>query len=123
MQFEINNKKARLNQKNFSQVKRLLQFSLDRFRIFISRVKIVFDDVNGPKGGVDKRCRVMVKLRTSGQVVVQSEGTNYLQALNNSLDTMMHALWREIDRRRTSSVRKNRREMRKLSFKFVEDDA
>jgi ribosome-associated translation inhibitor RaiA len=43
-------------------VARRLEFALDRFAERIARVRVVLDDVNGPRGGVDKSCRIEVHL-------------------------------------------------------------
>lgn len=110
MVFEINNRQAGMDREVIRKVNRMLRFSLSRFDGVISRVKARFFDVNGPKGGTDKRCLVSVKLRTSGQVAVLGDGSNFVDALSNCLDRLVRATRREIDRRRTKPIRKNRRE-------------
>ncbi|MHB0961410.1 MAG: HPF/RaiA family ribosome-associated protein [Pirellulaceae bacterium] len=44
-------------------VARRLEYALGRFAPEIEYVTIRVGDVNGPRGGVDKRCRMEVKLR------------------------------------------------------------
>ncbi len=111
MILEINNKQAGMDQDVLRKVNHLLRFSLSRFEGVVSLVKARFFDVNGPKGGTDKRCRVSVKLRKSGQVVVLGEGSSFFEALNNCLGRLVRATRREIDRRRTKPIRKNRRKV------------
>jgi ribosome-associated translation inhibitor RaiA len=43
-------------------VERRLEFALDRFADKIARVRVVLGDLNGPRGGVDKSCRIEVHL-------------------------------------------------------------
>ena len=69
----------------YSQLARQVRFALSRFGTYLQIVKIRITDINGPKGGVDKRCVVSVKLASSGEVVVQGEGENIFSALNYSL--------------------------------------
>jgi hypothetical protein len=109
MIFELNNKQAGMDQDVFRKVNHLLRFSLSRFEGVVTRVKARFFDVNGPKGGTDKRCRVSVELRSAGQVVVLGEGSSFFEALNNCLGRLVRATRREIDMRRTKPIRKNRR--------------
>lgn len=109
MILEINNKQAGIDEEVFHKAKRLLQFSLSRFEGVVSRVKVRFFDVNGPKGGIDKRCRISTKLRTAGQVIVLGEGENYIEALNNCLERLVRSIRRKIEKRCHSPVRLKRR--------------
>ncbi len=111
MILEINNKQAGVGEYVCREAKRLLRFSLSRFSGVVSRVKVRLYDVNGPKGGIDKRCRITVKLRTAGQVIVLGEGADYIEALNNCLQRLVRTTRREIDKRRSEPIRKKRREM------------
>lgn len=108
MQLEINNRQAGIADDSFRKVVRLLWFSLSRFSGIISRVRVNFFDVNGPKGGLDKRCRITAKMNAAGQVVVQNDGQAYIEALSLSLDKLIRAIRRDVDRRRTMPIRKSR---------------
>ena len=82
---------------------------MSRFEGTVTRVKIHFSDINGPKGGIDKRCRVSAKLKKAGQVVVLSEGKNYIEALSNCLERLVRSIRREIRKRRQSPIRTKRK--------------
>lgn len=101
MIFEINKKQAGMDQDVFYKVQYLLQFSLSRFEGTVSRVKVNFFDVNGPKRSEIKRCRVSVKLRTVGEVIVLGEGKNFVEALSNCLERLAREIRRKIDKQRT----------------------
>ena len=109
MIFETNNKQAGIDDNASNEVKRLLKFSLSRFEGAVTRVKIRFSDVNGPKGGIDKRCRISAKLRTGGQVVVSGEGEYYIEALSHSLERLVRSIRRKIEKRQSYPVRFKRR--------------
>ena len=111
MLFEVSNRQADMNEDVSRRAKRLLKFSLSRFKGAVSRVKVMLCDINGPKGGVDKRCRITAKFRAAGLVVAQSSGVNYIEALNSCLEKLERAIRREIDRRRSDPIRKKRREV------------
>jgi len=85
----INNAKAGLEPNNTSEVKQLLSFSLTRFAAIITRVKVHFFDINGPKGGIGKRYRISKKLKTSGKIVVLDEGDHSFEALSICLDRLV----------------------------------
>ncbi len=109
MTLVINTKKAGIDKVISYEAKRLLRYTLARFDGLVSRVKVRFFDVNGPKGGVDKRCRISAKLRTAGQITILGEGGNYMEALGNCLDRFVRSIRREIEKRRHNSVRVKRR--------------
>ena len=98
MQLEVNSRQTDIDEDVLCKAKRLLRFSLSRFKGAISRVKLMFNDVNGPKGGIDKRCRIMVKMKTAGQIVVENDGMDYIETLSICLDRLTRAIRRKIDR-------------------------
>ncbi len=116
MVFTINYKQAGIKEDVSRQAKRLLRFSLSRFHGVVTRVKVRCYDVNGPKGGMDKRCHITAKLKAAGQVMVQGKGVNYIEALNNCLERLVRATRREIDKRRSMPIRINRRELKLLAY-------
>ena len=116
MQLEMNNRQAGLDEEVSHRAERQLRLSLSRFIGAVSRVRVTFFDVNGPKGGLDKRCRITAKMKTAGQMVVQDNGHDYTEALSLCLDKLTRALRREVERRRTKTIRKNRIDINNLSI-------
>src|SRR3954447_23488504 len=55
-------------------IERRLQFALGRFAARIHRLTVRLTDVNGPRGGLDKRCRIAVALVPRGVVIVEGWG-------------------------------------------------
>lgn len=52
-------------------IERRLRFALGRFADRIGRVTARLSDVNGPRGGIDKRCQVDVSLIPRGKVLIE----------------------------------------------------
>ena len=52
------------------RAERRLRFALGRFAGRIDRVLVQVCDTNGPRGGLDKQCRVRVRLRHGQEVLV-----------------------------------------------------
>ena len=100
MILEINNKQGEIDEDVATEAKRLVQFSLNRFEGVVSQVKVRFFDVNGPKGGIDKRCRISTKLSTTGQVIVSGKGGNYIEAFSNCLEKLIRSVRRKVEKRR-----------------------
>lgn len=49
-----------------------LRHALGRLQGLVARMKVRLDDINGPAGGVDKRCNVEVLVQGSGPVAVSA---------------------------------------------------
>jgi ribosome hibernation promoting factor len=82
-------------------VERRLQFSLGRFSRRVERAMVHLDDVNGPRGGEDKVCRIEVRLRPSGNVFVEESGSVVLAAVAGAADRVGRAVSRALERRRS----------------------
>lgn len=55
-------------------VERRLRSALGRFAGRIDRVLVRIADVNGPRGGIDKRCRITIVLVPRGVVRLEDAG-------------------------------------------------
>jgi hypothetical protein len=54
----------------------LIQEALGRFDEKIQRVQLVLVDVNGPKGGLDKECRLVIHPRRMPPIVIHDRDSN-----------------------------------------------
>jgi ribosomal subunit interface protein len=82
-------------------VERRLAFALDRHAERVARVRVTLEDVNGPKGGDDKRCRVDVQLRGGRSVRAAAQDAELHAAADVAIHRVARGLNRELDRRRT----------------------
>ena len=65
-----------------------------------SRVTVNLDDVNGPRGGVDKQCRILVSLRRGTPVKVEDMDVDLASAVGRAADRAGNAVARRVERRR-----------------------
>jgi hypothetical protein len=77
-----------------------VRFVLRRLGATVPRTKVMFTDINGPKGGVDKHCLLEVKTERSGVLVISTLASDWRTALNAGLERLVRALTRALDRRR-----------------------
>ena len=77
-----------------------LRFALSRFQDSIREVVVVLDDVNGPKGGVDKRCQVVVRLTPRGRVAIEQNDVDFEIAVAAAAERAGRTVGRELERRR-----------------------
>jgi hypothetical protein len=64
---------------------RRLRFVLRRLTWLVPRARVQLSDVNGPRGGVDKQCRVELKTAHAGTVVVTAMARDWPAALDTAL--------------------------------------
>jgi hypothetical protein len=76
-----------------------VRFSLRRLSVLVQRAKVQFSDVNGPRGGVDKRCQVELSTEAAGTVVIASLAHDWRTALDRSLGRATRVLKRSLQRR------------------------
>ncbi len=77
-----------------------LEAVLGRFEQRIVRAEVWVVDVNGPRGGPDKRCRMRVKLRPRGRLYIQETDSDVTVAADRALERLVIALNRSLERRR-----------------------
>jgi len=82
-------------------VERRLGFALGRFGDRIGRATVHLADVNGPRGGEDKRCWVVVDILGRGRVVVEDTDCDVQVAIDRMADRVGQAVRRKLDRART----------------------
>ena len=74
------------------------RFTLRRLSTFVPRAKVHFSDVNGPRGGVDKRCQVELKTDAVGTVVITTLARDWRTALDRSLQRAARVLTHTLQR-------------------------
>lgn len=75
-----------------------VRFALRRLSALVPRAKVQFSDVNGPRGGIDKRCQVELSAGAAGMVVITSLARDWRTALDRSLSRATRVLTRSLQR-------------------------
>lgn len=83
-----------------AHVERRLRFALSRFSSRIGRVNVFLADQNGPRGEIDKTCRIVVRLRDGGDVVAEVSDVGWEVAVDRATTRIGHSTGRELARRR-----------------------
>jgi putative sigma-54 modulation protein len=81
-------------------IERRLRFALSRFAGRIEKIVVFLHDHNGPKGGVDKVCRVLVKARGCGMIMAAVADTEWVAAVDRATTRIGRSVARQIERRR-----------------------
>jgi len=75
-----------------------LAFALGRISHRIGRVRVRIEDVNGPKGGVDKRCRVAVRGDSGWVVMIEEWDSDAYAAVDRAAGRAGRAVQRTLGR-------------------------
>lgn len=75
-----------------------VRFSLRRLDALMPRARVQFTDINGPRGGIDKRCQVEIKTDAVGSVVITSLARDWRTALDRALSRATRVLVRTAQR-------------------------
>jgi putative sigma-54 modulation protein len=83
-------------------VARKVLSAVKRFGRRVSSVTVVIEDVNGPRGGIDKACRIEAGLARAGEPVVITERSDDLYgAVDRAAGRFKQALARRTERRKS----------------------
>jgi len=77
-----------------------LGMKLGKFAADIERVTVRVEDVNGPKGGVDKVCKAKALLAALPTVIVEQRDPDVYAAVDGALDRLERAVRKSLERRK-----------------------
>ena len=90
-----------LDEDQRASIRRQLGRKLGKFADSIERVTVRVRDVNGPRGGVDKTCRIKVVLSGLPSVIVEEPAHTVERAFGVALEGTVRTVRRALEKRRT----------------------
>jgi putative sigma-54 modulation protein len=81
-------------------IERRLQFALDWARLHVRKVSVRLSDLNGPRGGEDKRCHIHIELPGSSGVLIEDTKADLYIAIDHAADRLGHTLAKRIGKKR-----------------------
>jgi putative sigma-54 modulation protein len=97
MQIGIRTSHLSLQPEQRQQIERRASFALARLSTLIKRVEVSLADTNGPRGGVDKRCRVLVHLDGGSTAFVEDRDSDLVALIDRTLDRAGRAAHKRVD--------------------------
>ncbi|MFQ3594252.1 MAG: HPF/RaiA family ribosome-associated protein [Gemmataceae bacterium] len=99
MHLEIRHHGVDLTQEIRDWLQRRAEFALGRLQDRVLRVWAHLTDHNGPRGGVDKSCRVVVHLPQRPPVVVEDRAENLYGAIDRAVNRAGQVVRRQLGKR------------------------
>ena len=91
-----------------AEVRRRLARTLERISPWIVAADLTIADVNGPKGGVDKQCRLRISGRSIPRTVIEQAGAHTLATVANVAHRAEQAVLRRLARLREFTLGQRR---------------
>ncbi|HVA01883.1 MAG TPA: HPF/RaiA family ribosome-associated protein [Terriglobia bacterium] len=85
---------------------RRFHFALRRFSHRVRRLRIYVADVNGPRGGVDKQCRVLLEVAPSGSLMLEETDVRLHEAMDRAAGRLRRCVRRELKRQQARRLGK-----------------
>lgn len=89
---------------------RRFRFALRRLAHRVKRLRIYVADLNGPRGGVDKQCRILADVTPSGRIVLEETDVHVYEAMDRAADRLRRSVCRDLKRRQARKLGKVRAE-------------
>jgi putative sigma-54 modulation protein len=99
MKLSVLGEKIRVRKGLREHIARRVYFSLTRFGPAIDRIEVRVGDMNGPRGGIDKYCRIIVRLKASGSIVIEAREDDLYASVAYAAERVGRTVARVLDRR------------------------
>ena len=98
MELEVRGRHMQVSDALRAHLARRLGFALGRVSDRIGKIQVRLEDINGPKGGIDKRCRIHVAGDRGWLVVVEKYDSDAYAAVDGAADRAGRAVKRALGR-------------------------
>lgn len=104
MNWDLKDKGVRRPEHLPDHLDRRLQFALARFGGRVEKVTVFLHDRNGPKGGIDKVCRILAKVQGCGMLIAAVVDSDWIAAVDRATSRIGHTVSRQVSRLRDRQV-------------------
>jgi len=116
MQIDIQARNFTLTDALRGHVERRLGWALSSRDEYIQRVTVRLSDINGPRGGEDKCCRIQVILPQLPDVVIEDTEEDMYNAIDRAADRAGRTVGRRLTRQRDNGRTTGQREQAALTL-------
>lgn len=99
MRLEVHHKGVEVSPVLRAHITDRVRLAVRRFGRYVRAARVYLRDVNGPRGGADKECRIVVEVPRDGRVVVTGTAASAAASVTRTAGRAGHALGRHLKRR------------------------
>ncbi len=100
MRIDIQTRGFKLTDSLRQHTERRLQFALSWAVYEVRKVVVRLSDINGPRGGNDKRCYIQIPIPGSPDVVIEDTESDLYVAIDHAVSRIERSLARRLERKR-----------------------
>ncbi len=100
MTLSVVDRNESLSEESRRLLERRLAYALSRFDSRIQQITAVIEDVNGPRGGHDKMCRISVKLAGARDLLIREQDADIDKCITRAADRLGRAAARAVEQSR-----------------------
>jgi ribosomal subunit interface protein len=115
MQITIQSRSFKLTEALRNHVQTRLGFTFSRARSRVQVVNVRLSDLNGPRGGIDKRCSIKVSMDGLPDVVVEDVQADMYHAIDRATDRTARTVMRRLALDNSKRRRHARLQLQRLS--------
>jgi ribosome-associated translation inhibitor RaiA len=99
MKLLLKARKIKLDASTKDYVKHRVSFAFARSRDLIKTLTITIADVNGPKGGNDKQCKVLIRTSEHSDIIITETQSNLKESIDRALTRSSHNFLQRVKRK------------------------
>lgn len=100
MKLTIRCRQLLLDHQNNAEIRSRVLHVFSRIQQFIRDIDLTIADINGPKGGLDKLCRLRVRGRSLPNIFIEHVGIDAMLTIAVAAERAQQVVLRKIARRR-----------------------
>ena len=94
MQMDITAEDLSLTDSLRDHIERRIRSAVGRRARHVRTVRVRCSDINGPRGGADKQCKIRATLAPRGELVITDSDRDLYATINRSASRLKHAVSR-----------------------------
>ena len=112
MRVDIVGRSLSLSDSHREYIHRRIEFAFARSAHSINVIAVMLTDVNGPKGGVDVQCKLVISIPGLDHLVVSDTQTDIHQAVDSAVARASQSLIKRVKRRNLRNQRQGKQRRR-----------
>ena len=99
MELTITDLNVELDNQNKARIRQKISRMFNKVCDNIQKINLTINDINGPKGGKDKRCRIVIHTRGMPDIVITDSQNSISSAVNIALSRARVTLVKKLKRK------------------------